>query len=174
NLGEFTSSLHHLEQGIHLYDRQKHRDHAMMYGQDPGVVCLVYTSGVLSVLGYPDQALARCRECFALAQELAHPYSLAYALTGSAFLHQRRGEPQMTQQQAEAAIKLATEQEFPLWQVSGEILQGWSIGIQGRTQEGIVLLQQGIAKFRAMGMAVLVSYYLSLLAEVYGKALLSG
>src|SRR5206468_13054365 len=99
NLGEFTSSLHHVEQGIHLYDRQKHRDHAMMYGQDPGVVCLVYTSGVLSVLGYPDQALARCRECFALAQELAHPYSLAYALTGSAFLHQRRGEPQMTQQQ---------------------------------------------------------------------------
>jgi predicted ATPase len=76
----------------------------------------------------------------------------------------------MAQQQAEAAIKLATEQGFPIWQNWGEIVQGWSIGIQGRTQEGIVLLQQGIAIGRAMGMLVSVPYRLSLLAEVYGKA----
>ncbi len=170
NLGEFTSSLQHLEQGIHLYARQKHRGYAMMYGQDTGVVCLAYTSFVLSVLGYPDQALTRCRECLALAQELAHPYSSAYALTCSAFLHQRRGEPQMTQQQAEAAIKLATEHGFPIWQNSGKILQGWSIGIQGNTQEGIVLLQQGIATVRAMGVEVTLPHRLCLLAEVYGKA----
>ena len=31
-------------------------------------------------LGYPDQALKRSHEALALAQELSHPYSLAYAL----------------------------------------------------------------------------------------------
>jgi predicted ATPase len=48
--------------------------------------------------------------------------------------------------------------------------QGWSIGIQGRTQEGIVLLQEAIDIWRAIGMAVAVPNYLSLLAQVYGKA----
>ena len=41
--------LQHLEQGIALYDPGSNasRDHARMYGQDPGVTCLLYTSGVL-------------------------------------------------------------------------------------------------------------------------------
>src|SRR6266446_2796343 len=33
----------------------------------------------LWVLGYPDQALARCHDALVLAHELLHPFSLAYA-----------------------------------------------------------------------------------------------
>jgi adenylate cyclase len=41
-------------------------------------------------LGYPDQARQRSREALTLAQELAHPFSLAYTLYFAAFLHQLR------------------------------------------------------------------------------------
>ncbi len=79
-LGEFAPARAHLEQGIALYDPQHHRSHAFLYGQDPGVICLSYAALVLWYLGYPDQALKRSHEALTLAQELSHPFSLAFAL----------------------------------------------------------------------------------------------
>jgi len=45
--------------------------------QDPGVACLSYMALALWPLGYPDLALKRSQEALTLAQELAHPFSLA-------------------------------------------------------------------------------------------------
>src|SRR5262249_51519395 len=58
-LGELATAQVHLEQGIALYDRQQHRTHALLYGQDPGVACRSYAAATLWLLGYPDQALQR-------------------------------------------------------------------------------------------------------------------
>ena len=74
----------HLEQGIALYDPRQHRSHAFLYGQDPGVFCLSFAARALYGLGYPDQALKRAEEALTLAQEVAHPHSLAYALVFAA------------------------------------------------------------------------------------------
>ena len=49
--------------------------------------CLSYAADPV-VLGYPDQALKRSQEALTLAQELSHPYSLAFALNFAAWLHQ--------------------------------------------------------------------------------------
>ena len=49
-------------------------------GQDPGVACQSYACLALWFLGYPDQALKRSQEALTLAQELSHPFSLAFAL----------------------------------------------------------------------------------------------
>src|SRR5262249_47465 len=53
-LGEFAQAQAHLERGKALYDPQRHRAHAFLYGQDPGVVCLSLMAPVLWQLGYPD------------------------------------------------------------------------------------------------------------------------
>ena len=47
---------------------------------DPRVECLSYAAWTLWFLGYPDQALKRSQEALALAEELSHPFSLAFAL----------------------------------------------------------------------------------------------
>jgi predicted ATPase len=169
SLGEFTPSLQYLERGAHLYDPQKHRDHSMQYGQDPGVSCLSRASHALWFLGYPDQAVVRCHDALALAEDLAHPHSLAYVSIFAAVTYQLRGEPQMAQFRAEAALKLATEHGFPIWKSMGKILQGWSIANQARTQEGIAFIQQGIAMWQEVGAVVSLPYYLVLLAEAYGR-----
>jgi len=89
-LGELAPARGHLEQGIALYDPQQHRSLAFRYGADPGVICRLYAANVLWVLGYPDQALARIHEALTLARELAHAFSLAFALNHAANLHQFR------------------------------------------------------------------------------------
>jgi predicted ATPase len=105
----------------------------------------------------------------ALAEDLAHPHSLAYVSIFAAITYQLRGEPQMAQLRAEAALKLATEHGFLIWKSMGKILQGWSIANQARTREGIALIQQGIAMWQEIGAAISLPYYLSLLAEAYGR-----
>jgi hypothetical protein len=80
-LGELTQARDHLEQGIALYDAQQHRSLTLLYGQDPRVTCLGYAAWTLWLLGYADQALQRGQEALTLAQEIAHPFTLAFALS---------------------------------------------------------------------------------------------
>ena len=79
-LGELRQGQRHVEQGIALYDIHKHRAHAFRYGIDPGVFCLCVAGWNLWCLGYPEQALKSTRDALHLAHELAHPYTLAFAL----------------------------------------------------------------------------------------------
>ena len=106
----------------------------------------------------------------ALAEELSHPHSLAYALSSAAIPHQYRWEGQTTQEQAEAAITFSTERGFTHWVAWGTMLRGWALAEQGRGEEGIVQLHQGLAAYRAAGAEAARPYLLALLAEAYEKA----
>jgi TOMM system kinase/cyclase fusion protein len=169
-LGEIASARVHLEQGIALYDPQQHRSHAFLeVGTDPGVLCFIYAAHVLWLLGYPDQALTKSHEALTLAQELSHPFSRAYALDFAALLHRLRREEQAAQERAEAAITLSTKQGFPLWLAIGMILRGGTLAEQGQGSEGIAQMREGLAVFQATGAEVGRPYFLTLLAEGYGR-----
>ena len=111
-LGELRQSRRHLEQGIALYDIQKHRSPAFQYGIDPGVFCLCLAAWNLWCLGYPDQALKSSRRRLRLAHELAHPFTLAFALDTTAYFYQFRHEETAVREQAEAGLTLSTEHGF--------------------------------------------------------------
>jgi predicted ATPase len=166
-LGQLTEARAHLEQMIPLYNPQQHRSHAFLYGQDPAVSGRCYAALALWNLGYPDQALQRSREAVALAGELAHPFTLAYALSFAAVVHQLRGEVQEARERAEAAIALSREQGFPQWVGMGMILSGWALAAQGRRAEGLAQMRQGLTPYRATGARVARTYWLALLAEAH-------
>jgi TOMM system kinase/cyclase fusion protein len=167
-LGAGTSAHAHLAQGIALYDPQQHRASAFLYGEDAGVVCQSFDSWTLWYLGYPDQAWRRSHEAVTLAQQMAHPFSLSYTLSVAAIFHQFRREVRLTQERAEAAMSLATEQGFPHWMAVGSLMRGWALAHQGQAQEGIEQITQGLIAYRATGAELLWLYFLSLLAEAQG------
>jgi hypothetical protein len=106
-------------------------------------------------LGYPAQALRRSQEALALAQTLAHPYSLALAQHYAAFLYYQRREPSMVQAQAEALIAPGTVPGFPLW-----------VGaMQGRDEASLAHMHQSLAAVMATGQTVSQPLCLVLLAE---------
>jgi predicted ATPase len=167
--GEIGPSQAHMEQAITLYDSQQHRSFSFLYGIVSRVYCLTFAAYALWLLGYPEQALKKRNEALTLAQDLSHPYSLAFALSHGALLHQYRREVQAAQEQAEAAIAVCTEQGFPYWLAMGTILLGWAMAEQGQEEEGIAQMRQGLAAYRATGAELRRPYYISLLAEAYGK-----
>src|SRR5262249_28728323 len=78
-LGVLPAARQHAEAGIALYPPDQRRARVFRMGQDLGVACRDNVAEILGVLGYPEQALARLYEALALAHELSHPYSLAWA-----------------------------------------------------------------------------------------------
>ena len=115
HLGAVAAAHTHFTQGIALYDPQQHRTAAFLYGEDAGVICLSLAPWTLWVLGSPDQGLTQNQEAVTLAQQYAHPFSLSFALSLAAGFHQLRREGHTTQEYAEAAMSLTTEQGFPHW-----------------------------------------------------------
>jgi len=105
-----------------------------------------------------------------LAQNLSHPFSLAYALGHAARLHQFRREEHAIQERTEAAIALSTEQGFPFFLTQGAIFHGVVLAEQRSGLEGIARIQQGIAAYRATGAELYQPHFLALLAEADGKA----
>ena len=158
----------HLEQGIALYNPERHRSHALRYGQDPGVFCRAIVALVLWFQGYPDQALQRASEALTLAQELAHPNSLAAAMYFVAWIHQLRRQVQQAREQAESLLALARAQGLPFWEAGGLIWLGWAEVAQGQGNAGLTHLCQGLAAWQDTGSALAQPQYQALLAEAYG------
>ncbi len=170
-LGEFATAREHLERGIDLYNL--HRDRftrsaTLIYGPDPGVLFLSYTAWVTGHLGYLNQALQRSQEAVALAHELAHPISEAFALQFAATVHRFRGESHEAQAHAEAVLALAQEQGFPFWVAGGTFVRGWALAEQGQGAEGMTQMHQAIEAWRAIGIQTFGQPFV-MLAEVCGK-----
>ncbi|MBN1220729.1 MAG: AAA family ATPase [Anaerolineae bacterium] len=171
-LGEFTQTQAHLEQAIAFYESQQQQQHslAFTYGFDHGVACLSFASWTLWALGYPDQARQRSQEALALAQELSHPLSMAFAHSFAGILNAFRRDVPLAQTLAEACIRLSTEHGFPYWLASGIFLHGWTLTKQGQTKKGLDQIRQGIADYQATGAGVGRSHQLASLAEAYRQA----
>ena len=168
-LGEFSTAQGHLERGMTLYDLEQHGAFAALYGQDQGVICRSWAALTLWSLGYPAQALRRSREALTLAQELVHPFSLAYAMCFAGMLCQLCRDIQAAQARATAEMALCTAQGFALYLARGTILQGWAMAEHGQGVAGLAHMRQGLVAYQATGAAVFRPYYLAFLAEAYGK-----
>jgi class 3 adenylate cyclase/predicted ATPase len=169
-LGEYAAAWTHLEQGVALTDPATQRAEVLRHDVVPGVTCLAFAAWALWCLGYPTQAVQRSHEALALAQELAHPQSLAQARHWAAFLHHRRREVPAVQVQADALLTLATAQGFPLFVGYGRCWRGWALAMQGHGAAGLAQLRQGLAALLAMGLTLSQPFCLVLLAEAAGHA----
>jgi predicted ATPase len=165
-LGALPAARLHLEEASARYTPAQRRAPVFRMGVDPGVASRAFAAMTLWLLGYPAQALARLHEALALVHELSHPFSLAYARCWATYVYQFCRDVPAVHEQAEAAVALATEQGFPLWVAVGTSLRGWTLAMQGRGEEGMTQLRQGIASFRATGAAVVVPYFCTMLADV--------
>jgi predicted ATPase len=152
--GALPAARQHLEDGIARYTPDQHRLPVFRMGHDPGLACRAFAAWTLWVLGYPSQALACTHEALALAQELAHPFSLAFAQCRAAFVLQCCRDVPAVHAQAEAAVVLSTEQDFTQWVVIGTSMRGWALAMQGQGEAGMAQVRQGITAYRATGAAL--------------------
>ncbi len=168
--GDVLMTRQHLERVRALYAPERHRAHAFLYGQDPGIFGGGLAMIALWCAGYPDQAWQRGQEVLGFVQQETAPYDQSIALIYRAFLHQHRGERELVRAPAEAVVTLTSEQGFALVRCWGTVLHGWALVEEGQLERGIAMMKDGITTQQAMGAEFLLVYFLSLLAEAHARA----
>jgi predicted ATPase/DNA-binding winged helix-turn-helix (wHTH) protein len=163
--GLFARCVQHAEQGIALYDPQRHLALTAAMGGNPGVACRNWSALALWFLGFPDQALARTESALALAEDAAHSFSLANAQQQAACLHQHRGEAEQARARATAAVAMAEAQGYVYHSAAGTVLEGWALAALGDPDQGIRKIHRGLAACQATGAVIDYPYYLALLAD---------
>ena len=168
--GRFTDARAHYENVLGLWD-PTYRP-SVVSPDDPYVASLIILSRTLLCLGYVDQARLRRDEALAEARRIS-PHNLTYALCDAwpgDWANMGEKEARTMLQSAEQVLTSSREQTFPMFLAAGHIMRGWCMGAVGQAEEGIPLLLQGIAIRRAAGTNLLLPFFLTTLAEVYGMA----
>jgi predicted ATPase/class 3 adenylate cyclase len=167
-MGKFPSTRENVENVINLYDHERNRPLIFRYGWvDVEVRSLCYASLSLWQLGYPDQAFRRANEALALAQRLSHPFSLTFAQNIAGTLDVFRREVRAVHETAESMLTISVEHGLTNSLAFATVLRGWALAEQGRYQEGIAQIQEGLEASRAIGAKLLRPYHLYLLAQAY-------
>jgi predicted ATPase len=167
-LGELAPAQQHLEQSLALYDPTQRRRHSDI--QNPRVSALANMAFSLWLQGYPEAALTQADAALAMARELQHPFSLAFALVYATALHQYRRDPKRVAQLAEEAIALAEDQGFAFFAGPGHIYRGWARAEAGAIDAGIIEMRQGLEAFQATHAKLHLPHLQMLLVEGYRRS----
>jgi predicted ATPase len=79
-IGDLVASLMHLDELIRHYTPSQHRTMAALFGLDPGIVGVAYSSMALWLSSFPERALERMERAVRMAREAHHSESLAWTL----------------------------------------------------------------------------------------------
>ncbi len=171
-LGELEAAQGHIEHGLAVYHAEPQRAAAHLYAAHHPAVCgYDWGACIWWLRGHQDEARRAASQGLALARELGHPPTLAFALAHKAILHQFLRETHAAQDQAQAAITIATVGGFPHYRSMGLILRGWALAEQRLgAGEGVGQIREGLASLLDSGSAMWCTYYLALLAEACGRA----
>jgi class 3 adenylate cyclase/tetratricopeptide (TPR) repeat protein len=138
----------------------------------PGAVpqLLGNASQVAWILGRTNTARERMNEALALARTGASAYDLAFAEYMAAMLAVLLREPDEAQKRATASIKCSDVHGFPQFAAIARVALGRSMAELGRPEDGIRLIEQGMASMAGTGSRVAITLYMAWLAEAYALA----
>ncbi len=169
--GDIHGGLEHLDRAIASFESHGYRSPPFRLGNNPGVACLTTSAILLWLLGYPDRALERANRAVALATELGHPSTLAYALFHTGFLHVWRREPELVRDRAKRVVQVAAEHDLQIWVAVGRCLLGSAETTMGRFEEGLSEINQGLDLYQGLRTPpVFWPLLLSLRARAFAQA----
>ncbi len=164
---EYEAAIPHLNKALSIPATETLRIRGRRYDVvDPWVNAGSYKSWALWFLGFPKQAHEESQRAIAAAESLNHPFSLALALSFSAWLHQFSGDVENTLIAAERAQAISREQGFLFWVGWHKVMISWSRGVGQKDENAIDDIRQGIVDWRAQGSELGSAYFHQLLADV--------
>ncbi len=169
-IGEFQQSAYHFEETIRLSIVKGKQSLYSLYMVEPQAASLLLLSWDLWFLGYPDQSLSRVSEALALARDLAHPYTVAFAHYMTSVVHLLRGDAARALANAEKSLEVSKEQRFSLYATLSRISRGLAVGYLGRIGEAKVDIELGIDEARRRGVGFMLPMMNSWLADMHAKA----
>ena len=165
--GEFDAAAAALEKVIADYDRDRDGARAFVYGQDIGVIALIYLGLATHLLGRPAAARRMMEDAVVLADQVRHPHSVAAALTIGGTLLYLQDDAEATRDWSDRLAALSVEQGSTHWSVEAGMLQSWVLAKEGRAHEAMETVERARDLAAAIGIGIRDRYY-QVLAATFG------
>lgn len=166
--GDYQGMRDATEEVIRRYDRQRHRDHAYIFGGHDSRVC-AHTFRAVSLwgLGFFDQSTEAAYTAIADARALGHAFSLAHGLNQSGLALMLLRNTAACQTIADELVPFADRNKFPWPLAYGHFLQGWLLTQRGEYDLGIKQMRTAAEQPSARNRRPLLT---SMIAEALGRA----
>ena len=160
---QFTEIIaaHDPDQILHLQESQ---------GTNYAAHARAWQAHALWCLGYLQQAQEKGRDAVKLVQDLDQPFNQALASAYLALLQQLCADEAVAREHAEQALALTEKYQAPYYRAWADILVSYALALEQPNEERIEYLRGSITAFKASSARLRLPYFLSLLAQVYGKA----
>lgn len=160
---QFTAIIaaHDPDQILHLQESQ---------GTNYAAHARAWQAHALWCLGYPQQAQEKGLDAVKLVQDLDQPFNQALVSAYLALLHQLCADEAVAREHAEQALALTGKYQAPYYRAWADILVSYALALEQPNEERIEYLRGSITAFKASSARLRLPYFLSLLAQVYGKA----
>ncbi len=168
SLGRFANAIDHMEAARRLYHPDQDDSVVALFGEHVLVSAMQFGSLALWTVGRSGDSLDTAIEALAIARRIDHPLTLCFAHCFCGTLYRLRGEVDKVREHGEALSALAAKQDFGLWQVVGNLIEGWAQAARGdadgvlRITTVLDIMRQG----KLMGGVIM--YFLEMLAEAHG------
>jgi predicted ATPase/class 3 adenylate cyclase len=148
--GDVSTGMDHLERAIALFDPHRHQPGPLRLGPSSGVSSHTTSALLLWLLGSPDRATERAARAVELAEQLNHPFTLAYTGFHAGLLDLWRREFELVQVRGSGVLEVAEEHDYPIWRALGLALEGVAMTGLGRAEEGLARLDRGVALYQGL------------------------
>jgi tetratricopeptide (TPR) repeat protein len=148
--GDFTAATESFGRVPTDYLIDARRSMCASLGFDPTVASRMFLGLSLWCLGYPDNASRIVELTLRSAGELAHSYTLAYALHFATLVFSLRGDWERVEPYNQKALAIANDEGFSYFIATSLCFHGLYLTRHGRLEEGLVRLREGFDKLRSI------------------------
>jgi class 3 adenylate cyclase/predicted ATPase/DNA-binding transcriptional ArsR family regulator len=151
------------------YNPREHGKLVQIYQHDPLIVSLVYSGHIEWLLGRPSRARACCDAARQLANEVGHPFMLAFASILGVCDHWYEGDLAANLASVERGMKVAADYGYPMYQVIGPLWATSALAARGPAPQVLERLCGLLGKLPAEDQCIQMPLYRMLLAAEFGR-----
>ncbi|WP_170304189.1 ATP-binding protein [Duganella radicis] len=168
-MGRLPAAMEALTEASQLCVQE--RDYIVDFGQDPGVLTLIFLGFCACLLGAPEQALQYRAQLMARAEQLAHHFTLAIALYGAATIDYHLQDLVAMRAHTDRLLQVCREYHFPIYLGLAMVYEGWLSAMTGDATAAIRQMEEGYTKWICKdGGRTTHSLYCVMLAEALIRA----
>jgi predicted ATPase/class 3 adenylate cyclase len=168
---DVDGGIAHIDRAVELASPELGMSRRFRSGPHPAVISFTTSGFMLWMKGFPDRVEERAERALALAAEIDHALTTAYAHYHVGFLRLWTQQPELAADHAVVVRNVAEEYDLALWRALGDCLQGATrMWLEG-TDDGVGQLDHGLEIYRTF--TALPNFWPQLLylkAQALGKA----
>jgi predicted ATPase len=165
--GKQKEARRYLAEALIPWDFSKAKALTERTGLDAHCIGLVYQGANDFVMGHGDRSRVAVAESLRDSQALGNAQTGGHCLGVAGWLAVIRRDVEDARQLAARTIEYCREQRLRFWEASGYLTQGWVMIQDGKVEEGIRRVNEGIDIRRAAGAALVHSTFYAILAECH-------